>query len=276
MSELHKFEHEAMKTSFTIRIRNSDTTLAADSARDAFDRLDMIEQKLSRYIHGSDVWQINHMRSGESLLIGEECDQCLRLGLEAYMRTGGLFDPTLGSRIEHYKTKQEGEAPNTTGQLMVDPDRPEVHCVAAGREVDLGGIGKGYALDRMAVCLRDWGIDSALVAAGASTQLAIGELPWEVQLSGQHGTRTVELRHEALSASGTEIQGAHILNPDPDSTEPLQHRRVWIVEDQAAMADAWSTASMLAPAEKIFELDSPPKILIHETSEGFRQLKRDG
>lgn len=272
MNSVCKYEHEAMKTSFTIRIHGSDPERAQQASLAAFERLDAIEQQLSRYIHGSDVWQINHMRSGDSLLISDECYQCLRLGLQAYMDTGGLFDPTLGTRIEHYKAKQEGTAPEIHGQLMIDPERPAVHCIQAGREVDLGGIGKGFALDRIAELLSDWKIESALVAAGASTQLAVGSQAWTIQLSGEHTSDEIEIQSEALSASGTSIQGAHILNPDPTSDSKLQHGRVWVTHPTAALADAWSTAAMLATPGEIASLKSAPTAVLYEDAEGIQRL----
>lgn len=272
MTDVHQFEHEAMKTSFIIRINGSEPDLARKASSAAFERLDELEQMLSRYIHGSDVWQINHMRKGDRLLISDDCYQCLRLGLQANINTGGLFDPTLGTRIEHFKSKQTGKAPEIQGQLMIDPERPAIHCIEAGREIDLGGIGKGYALDRIAENLLEWGIDSALVSSGASTHLALGPIPWEIELTGQQCTESIQLQNQALSASGTGIQGAHIVNPDVTASTPLQHSRIWILHSNAALADAWSTAALLTEPAEIMSFDTRPNAIVYEDSDGFRRI----
>ena len=272
MSAAHKFEHEAMKTSFTIRIPDADAELARKASFNAFELLDELEQKLSRYTPGGDIWQINHMRAGDSLLISDHAYQCLRLGLQAHMDTGGLFDPTLGAQIERYKQKQSGRAPEVTGQLMIDPERPAVHCVEAGREIDLGGIGKGFALDQVGLRLREWGIDCALVSAGASTQLALGPQPWTIEMTGAAGREPVTIEEQALSASGTEIQGAHILHPNQDAGQPLEHARVWVICATAALADAWSTAAMLAPPQEIARFEAAPIAVFYEEKGRFKRL----
>lgn len=67
---------------------------------------------------------------------------------------------------------------------MIDDARPQVHCLEGGREINFGGIGKGYALDVMAELCRQWGIPAGLLCAGASTQLAFGNSPWPISLRG--------------------------------------------------------------------------------------------
>ena len=58
------------------------------------------------------------------------------------------------------------------GGFMIDPGQPLITCLAEGREIDLGGIGKGFALDRLREILVDWEIAGGLLSAGARTQLA--------------------------------------------------------------------------------------------------------
>lgn len=244
MSEHHLFEHEAMKTVFTLRLIETDAALARDAARAAIELLDSIEQQLSRYIEGSDVWQINHMKSEQSQFISEICYDCLLLSLQASERTGGLFDSTIGKSIEHQKNAQAGTVPILTGQLQIDPKRPAIHCIQAGREIDLGGIGKGFALDRMQNCLKDWNISSALLSAGSSTQLAFGKTAWPISLEHQEKRHVINLKNQALSASGTEIQGSHIIDPR-QQTFDYQYPHIWILHKSAALADAFSTAGLL-------------------------------
>ena len=156
MNTPHLFEHEAMKTVFSLRIIEASVTHAREAALAAIELLDSIEQKLSRYIEGSDIWQINHLKSGEQLFISDTCHECLLLSLKASELTSGLFDVSLGHRIDHFKNEEDGPPPTETGSLHILPDRPAIHCEQAGRAIDLGGIGKGFALDQMQALLKEF------------------------------------------------------------------------------------------------------------------------
>lgn len=252
-SHTHTFEHKAMKTTFTLRLKHEDKKLAQSAAREATELIDEIENKLSRYIQGSDVWQINHMEAGQTLFLSELCYDCLREGLKAYEQTGGLFDVTLGRLIEHRKNKQPSPAPELVGQLVVLPDRPAIQCQEPGREIDLGGIGKGFALDRAKQLLSEWGIESGILSAGASTHLAFGPQTWTLGLTGKKETREITIREQALSASGTGIQEEHIVAAT-ELEAKCQSPRVWVVHPSATWADVWSTTAMLLPAAELQEL----------------------
>jgi thiamine biosynthesis lipoprotein len=274
MSKIHQFDHDAMKTTFTLRIISNDSKLAQDAAHAATSRLDDIEQTLSRYIEGSDVFRINHMQSGQHLFISETCYNCIRLAAEAQEQTGGLFDITLGTVIEHHKNAVTGDMPPLRGALSIDPDRPAITCIESGREVDLGGIGKGYALDQLKTLLEDWGIQSALLCAGSSTQLAFGPKAWPIVLSGDDQPLTIELQNQALSASGIGIQGSHIVSPLKQVEPDYSYKRAWILQPSAALADAWSTALMLITPEQLRTFEAPDNTLYFETSNGIRNLQQ--
>jgi thiamine biosynthesis lipoprotein len=272
----HLLHHEAMKTTFYLRICADDVALANSLACECFNRIDELEQKLSRYFEGGDVYRINNMAAGETLHISEECHECLLIAMEACVHTCGLFDPTLGTMIEHRKTEQDGELPEPTGQLIVHPDTPAVTCHAPGRVIDLGGIGKGYALDQLKVILTGWDIDGALVSAGSSTHLAIGRPTWPIDLSGDQEILRVHLHDEALSASGTAIQGSHIVHPD-SSRDILENQptRIWSRSASAAHSDAWSTALMLMAPEEIEAAPTQESMLnaVHlEREDGFHTV----
>ncbi|MFU8848569.1 MAG: FAD:protein FMN transferase [Opitutales bacterium] len=252
-SHTHTFEHKAMKTTFTLRLKHEDKKLAQNAAREATELIDEIENKLSRYIQGSDVWQINHMQAGQSLFLSELCYDCLCEGLKAYEQTGGLFDVTLGRLIEHRKNKQTSPAPELVGQLVVLPDRPAIQCQEAGREIDLGGIGKGFALDRAKKLITEWGIKSGILSAGASTHLAFGPQKWTLGLTGKKETREIMIQEQALSASGTVIQEEHIVAATELEAE-CQYPRVWVLHPSATWADVWSTTAMLLSMEELREM----------------------
>ena len=251
MPAAHLFSHEAMNTTFHLRICEENEAIARGMARECFEQLDFLESRLSRFIDGSDVSRINHMQAGEVLYISQPCHQCLLIALDAYAHTGGLFDITLGQRIEHRKSGGGGPPPGLSGRITVHPGVPAVTCDESGRQIDLGGIGKGFALDHLQQILVDWGAEGALLAAGASSLLAFGSQPWPVDLAGSGSTRIL-LHNEALSASGTGIQGSHILHPAGDDALPAAPcDRVWVTSPTAALAEIWSTALMLLDPQEI-------------------------
>jgi thiamine biosynthesis lipoprotein len=156
--------------------------------------------------------------------------------------------------------------------------------------VDLGGIGKGYALDRSVEILRDWGIESALVHAGTSTAIATGSggeeagcppgAPgWPVTVGGKWGDAAglggLLLRDQAVSGSGMEVKGAHVL--DPRTGEPARgHAAAWVTAPVAAVADALSTAFMVMSTGEVEDFCARhPEIsaLLIENPEGENRLR---
>lgn len=248
------FAHEAMRTEFAIRVAGRPESELRGIARECFELVDRIESLLSRYREGSDVWRINHLSAGETLYLSDECHRCLLRALDGHRRTGGLFDITIGTWIEHRKRAGDGPMPPLRGRLVVDPEVPAVSCLEEGREIDLGGIGKGFALDEVASLLGDWEVDNVLLTAGASSMKAIGTMPWPVALACEQGSVEIQLTNEALSASGTGIQGAHIVHPGATEASGAEcFRRVWVSAPDAAMAEIWSTSIMLVPPSEILE-----------------------
>lgn len=246
-----------MNTTFHLRICGDDLAFARRISSECFQELDLIEGHLSLFREDSDVSRINHMKAGESLYLSDTCHACLLLALDFNQRTGGLFDVSLGHAIEHQKEGQAGAPPAIIGQLAIDPERPSITCHSPGRQIDFGGIGKGFALDQLRQQLLDRGVKAALLAAGASTQLAFGPHAWPIQLAGDRSSHQLLLKNQALSASGTGIQGSHIVHPDgPDQLALCPWKRIWLIAPSATAADVWSTAVMLMTRNQLRELST--------------------
>jgi len=240
------FQHEAMNTIFCLRLCEDDKQAAAGMAKECFDQLDFLESRLSRYVEGSDISCINQMQEGEIRYISEVTHQCLLLALDAHARTGGLFDITLGNHIEHQKNREIGDLPPLQGSIIIHPDVAAVTCVTPGRQLDLGGIGKGFALDQLRALLVEWNSQGGMLSAGASSLLAFGPQVWPVDLTGASDHRRITLKNASLSASGTAIQGSHIVHPAGAIAMPAKAcAHVWVTAATAALAEIWSTTLML-------------------------------
>ncbi len=255
MSTPHLFQHEAMATTFELRIAGHPASYAGQAAAACFALADRLEDVLSRYRETSDIACINRLAPGEVFRITADTAACLALALELSALTGGAFDPTLGHATDRLRAPPFALRPSPfappRGRLLLDPEGLAVQVLDGPVSLDLGAIGKGFALDCMADLLGEWGVTRALLIAGGSSLLALdgpdADTPWEVGVG--EPSRPFPLRHRAVGASGTTVKGAHIL--DPLTRSPARGvARAWAFDDSAAIADALSTAWMvLSPAE---------------------------
>lgn len=272
----HRFAHEAMTTTFEIIIAgeggaDDSAEYARQAAQAAFHEIDRLEKDLSRFIESSDISRINKLGAKEPVRVSIDTFECLQLAGRLHKETGGAFDVTIGALISCWRTpdgtsgrptaKEIAEARKRTGmeRMALDAEHFTVGLDTAGVSVDLGGIGKGFALDKAAENLRDWvdegsGFEAALLSGGQSSVLAMGAPPgergWVVTVGGdQTVPEEVLLCDRALSGSGTRVRGRHII--DPRTGRPAEGAlRAWASCPSAAVSDALSTAFMiLSPAE---------------------------
>lgn len=236
-----------MAVRFTIRVAHEEGGYALQAAAAAFRELGELERRLSRFVQGSDVWRINRLRRGEAAVVTLDTLRCLMEAEEIRRQTGGAFDATYAST--------PGSLPAERLELTLCGCT--VRVLAEGVRVDLGGIGKGYALDRMAAVLREWDVAVGLLGAGTSTILALNALPdeagWPVTFGPDHDLRRAALADAAFSGSGIAVRGSHIV--DPRTGEPAGGRvQAWSRARTAAAADALSTAFMVMRREEIARL----------------------
>ena len=243
MSEEHyRFSHEAMTTQFEVIVAGQDREYARQASGAVFREFDRIEKLLNKYDAGSDTGQVNLLKPGESIRVGIETLECMEKAIWVHEVSGGLFDPTLGTGFQW---------------LEVDRARFSMGWKKEGKgELDLGGIGKGYAIDKAAEILADWELGQAVINGGTSTVLALGR-EWEIGVGGPWGEKvgltSITLKNKALSGSGTEVKGRHIINPK--TGKPAQrHLAAWAIHSSAAASDALSTAFMMMEQEKIGQL----------------------
>lgn len=256
---IRMFQVDAMNTSFTIRVPENQSAALESNFRQFSELLEELESSLSRYRHDSDISRVNTMQSGDTLFISPHAHACLKQAMQAYQATQGLFDVTLGRQIRNLKEQQGSTVSDHSGQLKIAEDQPLVECITPGREIDLGGIGKGYALDQWGKLIKSLPIDSALLSAGTSTHLAVGANPWPIEMLYEHGQKSYPLKRGAFSVSGVQVQGNHLVHPDSiDEETPLSLKQVWVAHAEATFADAYSTACLLMHPEEIQDFFKAP------------------
>ena len=256
---IHRFREEHMTTTFEIQIAHEDVTYAWQAAQAAFQTTVRLEKLLSRYRDDSEVSQLRHLPEGETLRLNPETFSCLQVAAEMQRVTGGAFDPGLGAEMDRVRGKGvlvAGASKSERGQLALDPMNFTVRCMRAPINLDLGAIGKGFTVDRMAEELKEWDIARALILASGSSILALDgpgadpDSTWEITLAGWH---RILLRNRSIGCSGTAMKGAHILDPRSGEAAPGPCR-TWAFAPSAAVSDALCTAWMLLGADEIQEV----------------------
>jgi FAD:protein FMN transferase len=260
LADVRRFSHEAMATVFEVYAVHSDEAYAAQAARAAFDLVDRLEQELSRFLPNSDITRVNHLAAGDDTRVSASTLECLLIARHMFDLTGGAFDVSIGTGLP---------------SLEIDADDFLVRATTDGVQVDLGGIGKGYAVDVVAELLEEWGLEQALVHGGFSSVLALeaptGSTGWPLTLSDPSAPNRVLarlcMRQTALGASGVRRKD-HIV--DPRTGTPVRGRLAsWAAVPRppvartdapieighrvaaAAVTDALTTALMMLGREEI-------------------------
>jgi thiamine biosynthesis lipoprotein len=260
-----------MATFFEIHLSGGDPAYARQAAQAAFAAVDRVERLLSRFLEASEVSQINRLDAGDVVQVSPEVLDCLEQALRLQELTRGAFDPALG---------EPGAA---RGRLLLDREALLVGREGGPVSLDLGAIGKGFALDLAAGELDDWDLRRALLVGGGSSLLARdgpdpqSEKGWEIALGGVLPPRRLFLRNNALGSSGTAVKGEHIIDPHTGLPVPAGYR-TWAVSASAADADALSTAWMVLPKEEVRAIcaANPGIAAIVQATDGSESLWETG
>ncbi len=183
---LIRVSRRAMATTFEIALPFG-TPNAIEAAEDALDLIDQLEEQLTVFRDTSEVLRLNATAADGPVIVEEQLFELLAHAVALTKDTAGAFDCATGSLVKAWGFfKREGRVPTArelaTARLasgmrhvILDPVAKTVKFRQHGLEINLGGIGKGYALDRAAELLwAKWGIRSALLHAGGSSVRALG------------------------------------------------------------------------------------------------------
>ena len=208
----------SMACTYSIRACSRDAKMIDAALDAAFAEIDRIDRLMSNYRQDSPLSEINRNASAGPVKTDPELFDFLRL-CNSYSQTSrGAFDITVGPLMKAWgffggeghkpEPAQLREAFRKVGyqKLELDTVSHSVRFLEPGMELDLGGIAKGYAVDRAAAVLKSKNIEAALISAGGSTTLGYGR-PWKVKIDDPlkpgKPVLTVILRNRCLSVSGT-------------------------------------------------------------------------
>jgi thiamine biosynthesis lipoprotein len=267
----------AMATLFEVLLPFG-SPMAQPAAEAALDLIDELEDQLTVYRDHSEVSRLNATAADRPVEVAPNLFDLIESAAHVTRQTHGAFDIATGALIKAWGFyRREGRVPTPaeraaamgrtgTRFLALDRDRGTVRYLRKGLEVNLGGIGKGYALDRAAELLAGaWGASSALLHGGASSVRAIGTPPgqprgWPVSIKhpwdASRRLGTVYLRGTALGTSAATFQHfeyngrklGHLL--DPRTGWPAEGiEQASVLAPTAAEADALSTAFFVLGVE---------------------------
>jgi len=269
----------AMATRFELVLHGDHAPALRAAGEEALRLVEQLEGRLSLFRPASEIARVNAGAARAPVRVSPEVFALLQRAQKLSAETGGAFDLSVAPLVRCWgfmggdgclpSPAAVAEARARVGMHLVqlDPGAYTVRFAADGVMLDLGAIGKGYAIEQGAEVLREAGVTSALFHGGTSTVQAIGAPPgeasWQVALevpSPAPGTpprllATVPLRDEAMSVSavcGNHFQAGgrtmgHIL--DPRTGEPAQGTVLTaVVLPSATETDALSTALLVLGA----------------------------
>ncbi|MBU1486606.1 FAD:protein FMN transferase, partial [bacterium] len=268
-----------MGTVVEIKVVGKDQAKAKEALNKAFGEIEKVNSLMSTYIEESEVSLLN--REGEAK-VSKETLEVIEEALKISSLSQGAFDITVRPLINLWRragkekklpSREEIEgALSLAGFEGIEIKEDVVSLKSAGMEIDLGGIAKGYAVDKAIEALKDAGIENALVNAGGDIYalgLRSSKKPWTIGIRHPREKNkilaTVKVTNKAVTTSGDYeryfmlggVRYSHIISPKtgyPVSEVPMS---VSIIAQNCTLADALATACfVLGPDEGIKLIES--------------------
>ncbi len=272
-AQWHRADDAIMGTTIHVEVWSEDRNEGESLTRHILDEMRRIDNRMSPYKESSELSQLNRRASEAPVRISAELLELIQRALLLSRSTGGAFDITFAGagHAYDYRTAQrpgdkrlkELKKSINYRNVKVDDVHSTIFYSGKGVRIDLGGIAKGYAVERSIQFLQRKGIRHALVSAGGDTRV-LGDRrgrPWLVGVrhprSDEKLVTRIPLVNEAVSTSGDyerffEEDGVryhHILNPETgDSAREVQS--VTVIGPDATMTDGLSTSVFVLGTER--------------------------
>lgn len=259
----------AMDTIISIRFSASDRA-PMEECRSLVEEL---ENLFSRTDHDSEISRLNREGTARITELSEDTVKLIRQSFDISRNTGGAFDCTLGQFTQLWDFTAQTpqipapqsltEAKKHTGYENLQINENQM-TLLSGVQLDLGGIAKGYAADKVKQLLCDQGIQDGLISLGGNVY-AMGtnaSKPWKIGISDPENTQDtigyVLLSECSAVTSGDyqryfELDGKkyhHILDPDTGIPVENELSSVTVLDGNSAKADGYSTALFVMGLEK--------------------------
>jgi len=214
---------DAMGTTYSLVIYGTDRYKMMAAAEAAFDEVRRLDRMLSNYRADSDLSEINRRGADGPVKVTKELFDLLAYCEDVSRQSEGAFDITVGPLMKVWGFyKGSGHLPHRAEvrgalghigwqNVVLDAKNQTVSLRLQGMELDPGGIGKGYAADRIVDVLKENGVTAAMISAGGSSIYGLGNPPseprgWQVSLRHPRDSRqtvqVVYLKNQSMSTSG--------------------------------------------------------------------------
>jgi thiamine biosynthesis lipoprotein len=262
-----------MGTEVSVRLWHDDPERGRELVEDVFAEAERINKLMSTYIEGSRISEINQFAAERPVLAGSELFNLIRRSLDISVLTLGAFDITYDSVGQHYDFRKRQRPDDATVEaerehinfrfVELDQAAGTVHFTEPGVRINLGGIAKGYVVERGVDILRVNGVMHAIVTAGGDSRL-LGDRrgqPWMVGIRDprQDGevAISVPLVDEAISTSGDyeryfeegQKRYHHIIQPST-GVPASGVRSATVFGPDAVITDALSTSVFVMGVDK--------------------------
>lgn len=276
-ADWHSDEQEKMGTRVEVQLWHEDSAEAQRLLELAMAEFDRIEALMSTYIAESEMSRVNAMAHENPVPVSAELFALLQMAIEISELTNGAFDISYDSvgALYDFRARQKPSADEIADRLdeidyrliKLDAAGDTVSFAAAGVRINLGGIAKGYAVEKVIAILAQEGIQNALATAGGDTRL-LGDRrdkPWIIGIrdpDSEDGVFTrLALDNEAISTSGDYerffiddgVRYHHILRP-ADGKPVDNVRSVSVIGPDATITDALSTSIFVLGPEEGLDL----------------------
>ncbi|MEM9254728.1 MAG: FAD:protein FMN transferase [Pseudomonadota bacterium] len=272
LAEWQRDEQDIMGTRVTVELFAADANSGREHIDSVFAEFRRLDQMMNPWNPSSELSRINRDAAGDVLVTSPEIVEVLVRALKYSQMSDGAFDVSFASVGQHYDYR-DGKAPSQNQveegldeidyrAIQLDPERRRIHFLKPGMQLDLGGIAKGYAVDRAVAMLYRAGVREAIISAGGDSRILGGM---------ENRPRTIGIRHPrkdgeyvalipladtAISTSGDyerffmdgDVRVHHILDPvTGKSADRVQSASV--LAPQAIDSDALSTAVFVLGVE---------------------------